>query len=258
MSRSDNQPFHLLVTGSASGIGAALVKRLIGPRLRVLIHAKGNKEGAERLAAAVEDAQGEAIIALGDLSEPDTSARLIHTMVKRFGALDAVVANAGWADRTPLLDTTPDQISRAHAGIAASFAALSKHSVPYLRQSSANGTGSRIVAVSAFGPHVYRPGVMTFPATAAAKAALETHVRSLAHELARDGITVNAVAPGFIEKDAGTSSSITEDARRAITDAIPMARLGTAEEVAALIAFLLSPEAAYITGQTLHVDGGLT
>ena len=99
---------------------------------------------------------------------------------------------------------------------------------------------------------------MTFPVTAAAKAALETHVRSLAHELARDGITVNAVAPGFIEKDAGTSSAITEGARQAITDAIPMARLGTAEEVAALIVFLLSPEAAYITGQTLHVDGGLT
>ena len=107
MSRSDNQPFHLLVTGSASGIGAALVKRLIGPRLRVLIHAKGNKEGAERLAAAVEGAQGEAVVALGDLSEPDTSARLVEMMVKRFGVLDAVVANAGWADRTPFWTPRP-------------------------------------------------------------------------------------------------------------------------------------------------------
>jgi len=243
----------LLVTGSATGIGAALVRRLAGPDLRVLIHTRRNRDGAERVAEEVRAAGGEAVVALGDLGDAALPEHLVATAVDAFGGLDALVANAGWADKTPLTEIELAEIDRAAQGIAGAFVRLARAALPHLRAAAA----PRVVAVSAFGPHVYRPGVMTFPATAAAKAALETHVRSLAHELAAESIPVNAVAPGFIEKEAGTSSALTPENRSAITGAIPMRRLGTAAEVAAAIGFLLGREAGYITGQVIHVNGGL-
>lgn len=137
--------------------------------------------------------------------------------------------------------------------IARGFALMAQAAAPHLKASACG----RVVAVSAFGPHVYRPGVMTFPGTAAAKAALETHVRSLAFELAADGVTANAVVPGFIQKDPGTSRAVTVDKAAQVTAQIPMGRLGSPDEVAAVIVFLLSPEAGYVTGQCIHVNGGL-
>lgn len=246
-------PRRILITGSSSGIGAALARRLAGPDVSILIHGRRNREGAERVAADLRTAGARVETAFGDLGDAGVPARLVEAAIGAFGGLDAVVANAGWADRRDLLSATDDILAAAQAGISGSFVALARSALPHLE----SGSGGRIVAVSAFGAHVFRPGVMTFPVTAAAKAALETHVRSLAFELAGRGITVNAVAPGFIEKEAGTSSALTAENRRAITSAIPMARLGSADEVAAVMAFLLSKDAAYVTGQVIHVTGGL-
>lgn len=243
----------VLITGSASGIGAALARRLAAPEVGVLVHARNNAEGADRVRRDVEAAGGRAVVALGDLTDPATAPRLVDMAVEGLGGLDALVANAGWADRTPLLDQPETELARAQAGIAGAFVGLCRTALPHLERA----TRPRIVAVSAFGAHVFRPGVMTFPATAAAKAALETHVRALALDLAPKGISVNAVSPGFIEKEAGTRSALTEDARRGIVSSIPMGRLGTADEVAATIAFLLSEEAGYLTGQVIQVSGGL-
>ena len=243
----------LLITGSSSGIGAALARRVAGPGVSVLIHARRNREGAERVAVDLRKFGAQVEIALGDLGDAGTPERLVETAVAAFGGLDAVVANAGWADRADLLSSTDETLAAAQTGISGSFVALARAALPHLEA----GTEGRIVAVSAFGAHVFRPGVMTFPVTAAAKAALETHVRSLAFSLAARGITVNVVAPGFIAKEKGTSSALTEENRQAIVSAIPMARLGTADEVAAVIGFLLSKEAAYVTGQVIHVAGGL-
>jgi 3-oxoacyl-[acyl-carrier protein] reductase len=243
----------ILITGSSSGIGAALARRLAGPEISILIHARRNQDGAERVAADLRAAGAQVETAFGDLGDAGVPGRLVETAVAAFGGLDAVVANAGWADRADLLSSSDETLAVAHTGIAGSFVALARASLPHLEA----GSGGRIVAVSAFGAHVFRPGVMAFPVTAAAKAALETHVRSLAFSLAARGITVNAVAPGFIEKEKGTSSALTEENRQAIVSAIPMARLGTADEVAAVIAFLLSKDAAYVTGQVIHVAGGL-
>ena len=246
-------PFRLLVTGAASGIGAALVRRLAGPGLQVLLHTRRNVDVLAAVADTVRAAGGTAEILTGDLADPELPGALVAGAVADFGGLDAVVANAGWADRTPLLHANLTKVDDAHTGIARSFVGLAQAAAPHLRASPAG----RMVAVSAFGPHVFRPGVMTFPATAAAKAALETHVRALAFELAADGVTVNAVAPGFIQKDPGTHAAVTPEMRAQVTAGIPMGRMGTSDEVAAVIGFLLSRDAGYVSGQVIHVNGGL-
>ena len=114
----------------------------------------------------------------------------------------------------------------------------------------------RIVCISAFGAH--RSKVYSYAATAPAKAGLEAQVRTFAANLAPSGITVNAVVPGFVEKEPGTPSSMTPDQWQEVSAGIPMNRIGRREEVAALAHFLLSADAGYITGQSIHVNGGLT
>ena len=113
------------------------------------------------------------------------------------------------------------------------------------------------MAISSFVAHTFRTDLLTFPASAGAKAATEALVRALAVELASSGLTVNAVVPGFIRKDSGARAALTPEQAAAQTARIPLGRLGLPGEVAAAVAFLVSSQASYITGQTLHVDGGL-
>lgn len=243
----------VLITGAASGIGAATARRLAGPGTALLLHTRGH---ADRLEAVAAELRGQGSVVetmLGDLADADLPGALVRRAAETFGGLDALIANAGWARNVPLLESTMEHLEAPVDAIARGFALMAQAAAPHLKASACG----RVVAVSAFGPHVYRPGVMTFPGTAAAKAALETHVRSLAFELAADGVTVNAVVPGFIQKDPGTSRAVTVDKTVQVTAQIPMGRLGSPDEVAAVIVFLMSREAGYVTGQCIHVNGGL-
>ena len=242
-----------LVTGSSSGIGAATCRLLAGPGTGFVVHARRNAEGAERVAAELRARGAVATIAMGDLSEDATAGSLVATAVERLGGLDVLVANAGFADRTRLDDLAPERFDDSLRAIATAFLRM----VRAARAPLASGTEARIVAVGSFVAHSFRTDAPVFLASAAAKGGLEAMVRALAIELAPQRVTVNCVVPGAIEKDAGAHSAMTPEQWRASLARIPLGRLGRPEEVAAAIAFLCSPAAGYITGQALHVNGGL-
>ena len=245
----------ILITGASSGIGAATARLLAGPQTAIAVHARKNKAGADQVAADVRAAGGEALVLAGELGEAGTARRLVEQSVARFGCLDVIVSNAGFADRRPVGELDRDAWEAGLSAMTSAFFELATAAKPWLLKAGARG---RMVGVSSFVAHAFARGIMTFPASAAAKAGLEAFARAFAVDLAPSGATVNCVAPGFIEKDAAAHAAVPRERMVEVARSIPMARYGTPREVASVIAFLCSPAASYITGQTIHVNGGLT
>jgi NAD(P)-dependent dehydrogenase (short-subunit alcohol dehydrogenase family) len=255
MAIAEHRPI-ALVTGAASGIGAATA-RLIAPRCSQLaLHTRGDNETTRgRLAttAGVCRQLGANVLTFtGDLSETGAAAGLARDVIDRFGGLDHLVSNAGYADKRGISELSRADVDRAYAAMTGAFFELAQAAKPALSISKQG----RVVFVSSFVAHVYARGRL-FPASAAAKAGAEALARSLAAELAPSGVTVNSVVPGYTRKDSG-SSALTSDAWRQAADVTPMGHVGEPEDVGQLIAFLLSPAARHITGQSIAVDGGLS
>lgn len=244
----------ILITGAATGIGAAVARRLAGAETRLALHTRANAEGLEEVARTARAGGSEVVTLLGDLAEAATAARLVAETEAAFGALDGLVSNAGYADWQTIEVLSEADFEASHQAVTGAFFRLAKAAVPSLQASSQG----RIVALSTFLAHTFRLLGRHAPASVAAKAGLEGLAKSLAAELAPSRVTVNCIVPGFIQKDRGTHSSLAPGGWDDALGLIPLARLGLPDEVAAAIGFLLSAEAAYITGQLIHVDGGLT
>lgn len=243
----------ILITGSSSGIGAALARRLAKPGVSLMLHARKAKDALESVTDEARQSAAKVEYVLGDLAEEGMAESLIAKTVDSFGTLDAVVANAGFPLIKSFAEGNQADIEYAFRANTFSLFALARSAQKQIEESDCG----RLVALGSFTSHVFRSDMPQFPMSAASKGAIEVAVKSLALEFASSGATVNCVVPGYIEKDAGTSDGLGEEKLRELQALIPAGRIGKADEVAGVIEFLLGPDAAYVNGQIIHVNGGL-
>lgn len=241
-----------VIIGSGSGIGAALARSIAGPDVGFLLHTGENQARLDKVVTDCRTLGAHVDTCLG-LTTDEKLFESVAAWADALpdGGLTGFVFAAGYAKIGTVTNTSADQLVEGLRAMPVAFHRLTALLVPKL----APGRG-RIVCVSAFGAH--RSKTHSYAATAPAKAGLEAQVRVFAANLAPSGITVNAIVPGFIEKEPGTPSSLTPAQWQDVTAGIPMNRIGKREEVAATARFLLTKEAGYITGQNIHINGGLT
>ena len=236
-----------LVTGGSRGIGRACCLRLAAEGYHVAVNYRQEEAQAAAVVAEIEAAGGKAFALQGDVSAPGEAERMVQAVLAAAGSLDVLVNNAGIARDNLVLRMSDEEFALVlETNLTGAFRLVRAALRPMLKQRS-----GRIINISSIAGIVGNPGQANY---SAAKAGMLGLTRSVAKEVASRAITVNAVAPGLID----TEMSEAIKGRDQLVASIPLGRAGTPEEVAAAVAFLASAGAAYITGVTLPVDGGLT
>jgi len=238
-----------LITGAGRGIGRATAIRLATDGAKIAINYKGNTEAAEETKRAVEAAGSQGVLIQGDVSVDAEAERVVKdALAFGGGRLDILVNNAGITrDNLLLRMSAEDWDAVLDLNLRGAFLVTKAAMRPMMKQ-----RGGRIVNVSSIAGVMGNAGQANY---SAAKAGLIAFTKTVAREMASRNITANAVAPGFVPTDL--TSIVPKDVQDAMLAQIPLARFGTAEDVANAIAFLASDEASYITGQVLVVDGGM-
>jgi 3-oxoacyl-[acyl-carrier protein] reductase len=237
-----------MITGGTRGIGLAIAKRLTAEGYDVLVTYRGDAEVADAAREALAASGRRVEIIAADVSTADGAGGAVEEAMQRLGRLDVLVNNAGITRDTLLMRMGDDDWDAVLTTNLKGAFLMSKAAIrPMLRQRS-----GRIVNVSSVVGQVGNAGQANY---AAAKAGLIGFTKSLAKEVGSRGITVNAVAPGFIA--TRLTDVLPEQTKSAILERTPLGRFGTPEDVAGAVAFLVGPDAAFVTGHTLTVDGGL-
>jgi 3-oxoacyl-[acyl-carrier protein] reductase len=237
-----------LVTGGSRGIGRAIAERLAADGHQVAINYTANKEAAEAAVDAITTAGGTAIAVQGDVGDPEAVAEIFEVVTERLGPVEILVNNAGITRDGLILrmgiEAWDDVIeTNLRSVYLATKTAL---------RSMLRAKWGRIISIISVSGIAGNPGQANY---AASKAGIIGFTKSVAREVGSRGITVNAVAPGFIETDM--TEALGEEITTAAAERIALGRLGQPEEVAAAVGYLSSDEAAYVTGHTLVVDGGI-
>ncbi len=237
-----------LVTGGSRGIGRAIAHRLAADGCRVAVNYHSRRDAADEAAAAIAAAGGEAIVAQGDVGDPDAVAAMFATVEERLGPVEILVNNAGITADDLLLRMKPEawtsviqtNLTSAYLCTRAALRGMLK------------ARWGRVVSVTSVAGISGNAGQANY---ASAKAGLIGFTKSVAREVGSRGITVNAVAPGFVATDM--TDALGDEVRQSVLPSISLGRFGTPEEIASAVGYLASDQASYVTGHVLVVDGGL-
>lgn len=237
-----------IVTGASRGIGRAIALTLANYGASVVVNYCGSKEKAEEVVDEITRNGGNAITYQADVADFEAMKLMFAEVIKQFGKLDILVNNAGITRDNLILKMSEDEFdSVIDTNLKGVFNCLKQASRIMLKQKS-----GRIINISSISGVCGNAGQVNY---SAAKAGVIGMTKSLAKELGSRGITVNAIAPGYINTDM--TAVLKDEIKQKVVELIPLKRLGEVEDIAETVAFLASDKASYITGQTIQVDGGL-
>ncbi|HDK7139798.1 TPA: 3-oxoacyl-[acyl-carrier-protein] reductase [Clostridium botulinum] len=237
-----------IVTGASRGIGRAIAKKLASMGANLVLNYRSSAKEIDTLLEEIKEFGIETLVIQGDVSSFEDSKKIVDEAKNKFVTIDILINNAGITKDSLILRMAEEDFDKVISVNLKGVYNCSKHIAPImLKQRS-----GKIINISSVVGVAGNAGQCNY---AAAKAGVIGITKSLAKELGSRGITVNAVAPGYIKTDM--TDALPEKVKKSIEDLLPLKRLGTPEDVAEAVGFLASDKAAYITGQVIHVDGGM-